>query len=86
MDGSVRTLLLSVEDHVTFLEVGPVQGWCRAGEARGGWAQSGLRRPRRRRPRRLRCPSTARPPARRLPQGRKVRHGQENKRWIDDYK
>lgn len=37
-DGSVRTLLLSVEDHVNFLE------------------------------------------------GRKVRHVQENRRWIDDYK
>lgn len=37
-DGSVRTLLLSVEDHVTFLD------------------------------------------------GRKVRHVQESRRWIDDYK
>lgn len=66
----MRTLLLSVEDHVTFLEV----RWLARAPHAAAWPCKGALR--HLRPV-LRLP---------LPQGRKVRHVQENRRWIDDYK
>lgn len=80
----MRTLLLSVEDHVNFLEVGSgcrlVSSADASGEPLGSPPCIAVRRA----VGSGTVMSDNRPPT--MPQGRKVRHVQENRRWIDDYR